>query len=121
MKKVLIVDDAPMVLKILDMALSMEGYEVTKAGNGNEALDRIKEQKFDVGIFDVNMPGMTGIELIPKALSLPNGKDMQIVMLTTESSQEMQKQARDAGASAWIIKPFKNDDLINLLGELLED
>ena len=57
MKKVLIVDDSPMVLNIIETALSLEDYDVVRAANADEALKKIEEGKFDFGIFDVNMPG----------------------------------------------------------------
>ena len=118
--KVLIVDDAPVVLKLLELALTMEDYEVEKASNAIEAMEKVKKTQFDFGIFDVNMPGKTGIELTKDVLASPNGKDIQIIILTTESSEEMQEQGRNAGASGWLIKPFDNDELIGLLKELGE-
>lgn len=121
MKKILIVDDASMVLKILDVALSIEDYHVEQASSGEKAIELLEKECFDFGIFDYNMPGMTGIELLKKALSMPNGEDMQIIMLTTESDENLKEQAREAGASAWLIKPFKNDELIDLLEQLPEE
>ena len=84
----------------------------------DEALKKIEEGKFDFGIFDVNMPGKTGIELVPLVLNHPNGKSMKIVILTTESSAEIRKKGEDAGASAWMVKPFKNAEMIDLLKQL---
>lgn len=118
MKKVLAVDDSTVVLGLVDVALSLEDYEVDTAANPNEAIKKIEKQSYDIGIFDVNMPGMTGLELIPIVKSMENGKNMKIVMLTTESSEEMQSQAKKAGAKAWMIKPFKDDELLQLLNML---
>ena len=118
MKKILIVDDSPMVLNIIETALSLEDYDIARASNADEAMDKIKSEKFDFGIFDVNMPGKTGIELIPIALAHPNGKDMQIVILTTESSNDIRKKGEEAGAAAWMVKPFKNDEMEALLKQL---
>lgn len=117
--KILIVDDAPNVLKILDTTLSLEDHEVTKANNADDAMAKINAEKFDIGIFDVNMPGKTGIELTKEALQTENGKDMKIIMLTTESSDEMKKKGKEAGAKAWMVKPFQNDDLIALINKLI--
>ncbi len=118
MKKILIVDDSPMVLNIIETALSLEDYDITKAVNADDALEKLESQKFDFGIFDVNMPGKTGIELIPLALNHPNGKEMQIVILTTESNDAIKKKGEEAGAAAWMVKPFKNDEMVNLLKQL---
>ncbi len=120
MKKILIVDDSPMVLNIIETALSLEDYDVVRATNADEALKKIEESKFDFGIFDVNMPGKTGIELVPLVLNHPNGKSMKIVILTTESSAEIRKKGEDAGASAWMVKPFKNAEMVELLKQLGE-
>ncbi len=118
MKKVLIVDDAPTVLKIVDFTLTSQGYEVVQAGNANEAMDRVREERPEIGIFDVNMPGKSGIELTRDVLSSEEGRDMKVVMLTTESSAEMKDRGREAGAVGWLVKPFQNDDLLSLVSSL---
>ncbi|EOQ87873.1 response regulator receiver domain protein [Leptospira yanagawae serovar Saopaulo str. Sao Paulo = ATCC 700523] len=119
MAKILTVDDAPAVLKILNLVLTTEGHEVVSASNGMEALEKIENSKFDIGIFDVNMPGMTGIELTEKALKTENGKTMKIVMLTTESSDEMKNKGKAAGAVGWLVKPFANESLTKLITQLI--
>ncbi|XDD47338.1 response regulator [Leptospira sp. WS39.C2] len=119
MAKILTVDDAPAVLKILNLVLTTEGHEVESASNGMEALDKIQNSKFDIGIFDVNMPGMTGIELTEKTLQTENGKSMKIVMLTTESSDEMKNKGKAAGAVGWLVKPFANESLTKLISQLV--
>ena len=67
---------------------------------------------YDLGIFDVNMPGKTGIELTKDVLASPNGKEMQILILTTESSDEMKAKGKEAGAKGWLIKPFNDEALL---------
>ena len=118
MKKVLIVDDALTVLQLTYHTLTMEGYHVEKAINADEALEKLAAAPFDIGIFDVNMPGISGIELTRKVLSMPNGKDMKIIMLTTESTEEMKNRGRAAGATGWLTKPFKYDELTALVATL---
>lgn len=118
MARILTVDDAPAVLKILNLLLTTDGHEVESASNGMEALEKIQNSKFDIGIFDVNMPGMTGIELTEKALKTDNGKSMKIVMLTTESSEEMKNKGKAAGAVGWLVKPFANESLTKLISQL---
>lgn len=116
--KILIVDDSAMILVLLENALSLEDHEVEKARDAEEAIDMVTTFKFDIGIFDVNMPGKSGLELIPIIKSMENGKDMKIVILTTESSEEMKTKAKLAGAKAWLVKPFQNDQLIELVNLL---
>ncbi|TGK46826.1 response regulator [Leptospira bouyouniensis] len=119
MARILTVDDAPAVLKILNLVLTTDGHEVESASNGMEALEKIQNSKFDIGIFDVNMPGMTGIELTEKTLKSENGKTMKIVMLTTESSEEMKNKGKAAGAIGWLVKPFANESLTKLISQLI--
>ncbi|MBL0955347.1 MULTISPECIES: response regulator [Leptospira] len=119
MARILTVDDAPAVLKILNLVLTTDGHEVETASNGMEALEKIQNSKFDIGIFDVNMPGMTGIELTEKTLKTENGKSMKIVMLTTESSEEMKNKGKAAGAVGWLVKPFANESLTKLISQLI--
>ncbi|MDZ4727625.1 MAG: response regulator [Leptospira sp.] len=118
MAKILTVDDAPAVLKILNLVLTTEGHDVVSAPNGMEALKILESQKFDIGIFDVNMPGITGIELTGKVLSDPKHNDMNIIMLTTESSEEMKKKGQEAGAIGWLVKPFANESLAKLIQQI---
>ncbi len=118
MKRILIVDDSPSVIRVVKMALSMEGYDITSAANAEQAEEIVKNSSFDFGIFDVNMPGKNGIELVRSVLSMPNGKDMKILILTTESSDELKKKGREAGAKGWLIKPFNHVDLLTVLKKL---
>lgn len=118
MKKILAVDDAPTILKIIKMTLSEEGYDVKTAPGAAEAKKLIEAEAFDIGIFDVNMPGQNGIELTRDVKTMANGKDMKIIMVTTESGEDLRKQANQAGAIGWIVKPFEAEDLLDLLGQL---
>ncbi len=120
MKRILLTDDAPTVLKLLEFALTEAGYQVEKATNAVEAMKVIENKgPFDMGIFDVNMPGKTGIELTKDVLSHPAGKDMKILILTTESSDEMKQKGREAGAKGWLIKPFNDEDLLAVVEKLI--
>ncbi|PJZ26675.1 response regulator [Leptospira hartskeerlii] len=120
MTKILCVDDAPTVLKLLDFTLTEEGYSVCKAAGPDEALTKIEsEGPFDIGIFDVNMPGRTGIELTKEVLRTEKGKSMKILILTTESSDAMKSQGKDAGAKGWMIKPFNDEDLLAAVKHLI--
>lgn len=119
MAKILIVDDAPSVLKLLETSLTLEGHKVVKANNAEEGMEKIKAESFEIGIFDVNMPGKSGIELTKIALEMDNGKNMKIVILTSESSEDMKKLGRAAGAKGWLVKPFKDEDLMGILERLV--
>ncbi|MEM7180161.1 MAG: response regulator [Spirochaetota bacterium] len=118
MKSVLAVDDSKMILDLIDMTLSFEDFEVETASNADEAIAKIQKSQYDIGIFDVNMPGKSGLELVPIVKGMANGKSMKIVMLTTESSPELQAKAKASGAKAWVVKPFESENLIKLLNLL---
>ena len=76
------------------------------------------EEQPAIGIFDVNMPGKSGIELTREVLSSAEGQGMKIVILTTESSADLREQGKAAGAVGWLTKPFQNDALLQLVGQL---
>ena len=116
---VLVVDDSPTIRTLLELALDNVGYTVFQAGNAEEAVVMIKEKgPFPLGIFDVNMPGKSGIELIQEVLSMQGSENMKIVVLTTESSEEMKKAGKDSGAKAWLLKPFEEDSLMKVINKL---
>ena len=115
MRKILIVDDAPTVLSIVEFTLKEAGYQVEKAENALEAKSKVQAQSFDVGIFDINMPGQNGIDLTRDVLQMANGKGMKIIMLTTESSADLKARGKEAGAIGWLTKPFESQDLLGLL------
>ncbi len=118
MKKVLVVDDAAVIIKIVSYALGEAGHQVSSAANADEAMKLVDQQSFDIGIFDYNMPGKNGIELLRDVLKSPNGARMKIIMLTTESSTDLKEEGRRAGAAGWLVKPFQNQDLMAIMGQL---
>ena len=111
-KKVMTVDDSATVRQVLCMTLEGAGYEVLEAVDGEDALKKLADNPVDILVTDLNMPKMDGIELITKVRSQPNNRFMPIIMLTTESQPEKKQQGKAAGASGWIIKPFKPEQLL---------
>lgn len=114
-KKILVVDDSISVRKLIAMSLSEAGYEVLEAGDGEEGVQVLAEQGADLIITDLNMPKASGIDLIKTVRAIPERKFLPIIMLTTEAEQDKKLQAREAGATAWIIKPFQQEKLISLI------
>ncbi|MCX7998665.1 MAG: response regulator [Leptospiraceae bacterium] len=120
MKEILLCDDAPMILKIMEMILKDEGYGVTKSSNAEEALARIAENpNFSLGIFDINMPKKNGLELSREVLAHPNGKNMKIMIVSTEASEHLKSEAKKIGVKAWLTKPYKDDDLLEVVKKLI--
>lgn len=106
--KILVIDDSLLVRKQVGAALSAAGYTVIDASDGAEALDRLAAHR-DVSLIvcDVNMPRMNGIEFLERVQS-----PAPVVMLTTEGQPEVVQRAKELGAKAWILKPFKPDHLL---------
>lgn len=111
-KIALIVDDSASMRQMVNFTLKDAGYEVVAAGNGKEALTALAGKKADVIITDLNMPVMDGITFITEARKLPAYKFTPIIMLTTESQESKKAEGKKAGASGWIVKPFKPEELV---------
>ena len=103
---VLVVDDDPRLLQIIEMYLRLEGYDVTTAENGEEALVRLTQQPIALVILDIMMPGMDGVEACRQIRANQATSAIPIVMCSALSADEDVRRARDAGASHMICKPF---------------
>lgn len=119
-KKILFVDDSTSMQQIVSAAITGAGYEVTTAGDGKEGVEKINHDTFDAIITDLYMPNMDGIEFLKEIKQNAKNKSADVIMLSTESSEAMKQQAKDAGAKAWIVKPFKSDQLLKILQDLLD-
>ena len=107
--KILVVDDEPQIRRIMRTTLTAEGYAVYDARSGEEALDAVREQRFDLVLLDVNMPGIGGLEA---CRSIRSTSDTAIVMLTVRSAEEDKVAALDAGADDYVTKPFGMPELL---------
>ncbi len=107
--RVLVVDDDPQIRRVLRTTLVAQGYEVDDARNGEEALERVRNQKLDLIILDVNMPGMSGIET---CRLIRSRSDIAIIMLTVRDAEKDKVEALDAGADDYITKPFSSPELL---------
>lgn len=116
----LIVDDSQSMRAVVRLTLSTEGYQVTEAADGNEALSLAKQKKFDVVITDVNMPGKDGLTLIKELRATTNYKHTPILTLTTQTGGDKKNQGKLAGATGWITKPFSSKKLIEVLKKLID-
>lgn len=104
--KVLVVDDSPTMRRIVANTLKRIGYsELEEAENGAEALELLDDNTFELIVTDWNMPGMSGLEFI-KSVRSDGKNDLPILMVTTRSEAEDVKEALQAGASSYIVKPF---------------
>jgi two-component system chemotaxis response regulator CheY len=111
-KRVMAVDDSTTVRQVLQVTLTKAGYEVVEAVDGNDALEKMSELPVDILVTDLNMPNLDGIGLIRAVRRKPGNRFLPIIMLTSESQPEMKQAGKEAGASGWIIKPFKPEQLL---------
>ena len=114
-KKVLAVDDSKSLRQMISFTLRGAGFDVIEAENGQEALEISRKEAFNAVLTDQNMPQMDGLTLVRSLRALPGYQKIPILMLTTESSDEMKQQGRAAGASGWIVKPFNPERLIEII------
>ncbi|MHB8887164.1 MAG: response regulator [Methylovirgula sp.] len=119
MKAVLTVDDSASIRQMIRVVLTSAGYEVHEAGDGQEGLTIAKSKPVNMIVTDLNMPGMDGLTFIRELRKLPAYSGTPILFLTTESDDGTKQQARAAGATGWITKPFRQEQLIAAVKKLL--
>jgi two-component system chemotaxis response regulator CheY len=112
MKTILAVDDSASVRHMVKITLAAAGYQVIEAGDGREGLTQAKGNAVAMILTDLNMPVMNGLEFIRELRKLPHYRGVPIVFLTTESDDGMKQQAKAAGATGWITKPFRQEQLL---------
>ena len=122
MKTVFVTDDSPTARASISYVLKEKGYNVILAEDGIDALNKIKETNDPIDLFlcDVNMPKMDGITLVGEIRGLQKCKFTPILMLTTESQESKKMEAKSAGASGWIVKPFEPEQLVSLVGRFVK-
>ncbi len=119
MTYILISDDSVSMRQMLKFTLAEANYQVTEANNGLTALELAKQQSYDLIITDVNMPQLDGLSLVRELRSLPEYQFKPILLLTTESDPEKKQEAKTAGATGWILKPFDPDKLLAAVRKVL--
>ena len=119
-KVILTVDDSISMRQMVAFALKSAGYGVVEAVDGDDGLKKAKEETaIDMVLTDHHMPAMDGLNLIKALRTLPQYKKTPILMLTTESSDEMKAKGKAAGATGWVVKPFDPDKLMALVKRLI--
>ena len=118
-KKILIVDDSPTSRKLVRVTLQSAGFEVVEANDGVEGLHVIRcTPELALAVVDVNMPNMSGIEMLEALQTLGGHSALPVMMLTMEAKSELVARAKKAGANGWMVKPFKSDVLISVAQKL---
>ena len=118
-KTILIVDDSSSMRQVVGMTLKQAGYEIIEACDGKDALGKLVGQKVHLVISDVNMPNMDGISFVREMKKSPAYRFVPVIMLTTEGNEEKKKAGQDAGAKAWVVKPFQPQQMLTAVTKLL--
>ena len=119
MATILVIDDSTSLRQVVSIALKGAGYSVIEACDGKDALTKLDGQKINLIISDVNMPNMDGITFVKEAKKLPAYKFTPVIMLTTEAGEDMKKEGQAAGAKAWVVKPFKPEQMLSAVSKLV--
>ena len=117
--KILVVDDSATVRQSVSMALDRAGYPNQQAVDGQDALEKLSTESFGMIITDINMPNLDGFGLIQRARKMDKTQYIPILVLTTESSDEVKSRGKAAGATGWIVKPFKANQLLKVVKMVL--
>ncbi|WP_294236066.1 response regulator [uncultured Sphingomonas sp.] len=116
---ILTVDDSASLRMAIRIALTGAGYAVTEAADGVEGLAKATATRFDLIVTDLNMPNMDGLQMIRALREQPAQAGVPIIFLTTESDDAMKAQAKAAGATGWLVKPFQPEQLIRVAKKVL--
>ena len=119
MHSILAVDDSASMRQMVSFTLKNAGFNVVEAVDGQDALEKSGTRDFDLVLTDQNMPRMDGLQLIKLLRELPAYQKTPILMLTTESSDEMKSKGRAAGANGWLVKPFDPQRLIEVVKKVI--
>ena len=118
-KTILAVDDSGSLRQMVVFSLNAAGYQVIEAVDGEDALIKAQAQIVDLVLTDQNMPRMDGLTLIKSLRSLSSYQKVPILMLTTESSDEMKALGKAAGATGWLVKPFDPKRLLDVVQRVI--
>lgn len=117
-KTIMIVDDSASIRMVVGIALRGAGYEVIEARDGVDAMGKLNGKKVHLIISDVNMPNMDGIAFVKAVKQSATHRFTPIIMLTTESDESKKREGQLAGAKAWVVKPFKPEQMLGAVQKL---
>lgn len=120
MAKVLAVDDDPVIQRLLQVNLEMEGYEVELASDGEEAVEKVRSFGPDLVLLDVMMPKKDGWQVCQEIKADPDTQDIPVVFLSARAQDSDIQKGADLGVEAYVTKPFDPIDLVELVAELIE-
>ena len=116
---ILTVDDSASIRLTTRVALSNAGYQITEAVDGMDGIAKLNDGQFDLIVTDLNMPNMDGLTMIRELRKMPAHMGVPVIFLTTESDNDMKQQAKAAGATGWLTKPFDPESLVKIVRKVL--
>ena len=119
-KTILAVDDSSSLRQMVAFSLKAAGYQVVEAVDGQDGLEKAKLQTVDLVLTDQNMPRMDGITLVKQLRAMHAFAATPMLILTTESSDEMKAKGRAAGATGWLVKPFDPAKLLDVVKRVIK-
>lgn len=120
MAHILIVDDYAVTQRVLRVQLQMLGHTAVAVGSAAEALKRLQQETFDIGIFDLAMPDMNGLELMRRVRMQPNTQTLPVIMLTASAADGDRVHAQLAGVNQFLTKPVESQELKSAIDKCLE-
>ncbi len=118
-KKILFADDSPPLRKIIKTVLEKEGYLVDEAGDGAEAVEKMKQEKdYQLFLIDISMPILDGFAVIKEIRATDHYNKTPVVIVTTEDMIQRKVEGYQIGADGWVVKPFDPDELVKVVNKL---
>ncbi|WP_439124660.1 response regulator [Marivita sp.] len=118
-KTVLVVDDSPSVRKMVQMTLSAAGYDVVEASDGQDGFEKATSTPIDAILTDQNMPRLDGLSFIRKFRETAQSVGIPVVFLSTESDASLKAQAKEVGATGWMVKPFDQNQILAVVKKIV--
>ena len=118
-KTVIVIDDSDSLRQVVGIALRTAGYDVIEAADGAQALLKLEKERAHIAICDVNMPVMDGISFVKEVKKRQEYRFLPIIMLTTESRESRKQEGQMAGAKAWVVKPFRPEQMLHAVAKLI--
>lgn len=118
-RRALVIDDSKSIRVMVVYTLQKAGFEVIESDNGEDGLKQLDKGMVDLVITDLNMPVMDGITFIRQLRARPSAKTVPALLLTTDPIGTQKEDAREAGATGWVVKPFRPDQLLTVVNRLV--
>ncbi|MGI4791523.1 MAG: response regulator transcription factor [Janthinobacterium lividum] len=118
--KILVVDDEPTIVRLMEFILARQGHEMIAAVNGEEALHKIRTQHPDLVLLDIMMPRIDGYEVAQQVRADPMTASLPIIMLSAKAQEEDIRKGVDVGVDEYITKPFSPEHLVHVVADCLQ-